>query len=260
MQDLNVTLIQAGLAWEDPESNRRQLGDILQSLAPTDLVVLPEMFTTGFSIASTAKAEAMDGPTVKWMRDQAKSGEFVLTGSVKIIEDEHCYNRLIWVWPDGRLAHYDKRHLFRMAGEHERYTAGTDRVIIDYLGWKILPQVCYDLRFPVFSRNRDDYDLVIYVANWPAARRSAWNHLLPARAIENLSYCIGVNRVGRDGNDIDYAGDSAVVDFRGDYLVNMGHHASTGSATLVAAELHRFREKFPAHRDADTFELGKDSL
>lgn len=255
MQDLNVTLIQAGLVWEDPESNRRALGAELDELAPTDLVVLPEMFTTGFSIASTAAAESMDGPTVEWMRDQARLGEFVLTGSVKIVDGEDFYNRLIWAWPDGRIAWYDKRHLFRMAGEHERYTAGSDRVVIDYLGWRILPQVCYDLRFPVFSRNRDDYDLVIYVANWPAARRSAWNHLLPARAIENLSYCVGVNRVGHDGNDIEYAGDSVVVDYRGEYLVNLGNRASTGATTLAAAELHRFREKFPAHHDADSFEL-----
>ncbi len=255
MRDLTVTAVQCGLEWERPEANRDALGRVLSGLTGTDLVVLPEMFTTGFSIASTAAAETMAGPTVQWLREQAGAGGRAVAGSVKIVEDGHCYNRLLFVTPDGGITVYDKRHLFRMAAEHERYSAGRERVVVTLAGWRLLLQVCYDLRFPVFSRNRDDYDAVIYVANWPAARRGAWRRLLPARAIENLAYCIGVNRVGRDGNGIDYAGDSVILDYVGDELAAAGAAATTISATLSAERLARFRRKFPAHLDADGFRL-----
>ncbi|MEO0997253.1 MAG: amidohydrolase [Pseudomonadota bacterium] len=255
MRDLTVTAVQCGLEWECPEANRDALGRVLADIAGTDLVVLPEMFTTGFSIASTAAAETMAGPTVRWLRERASAGGHAVVGSVKIVEDDRCYNRLLFVTPDGEITAYDKRHLFRMAGEHERYQAGRGRVVVNLAGWRLLLQVCYDLRFPVFSRNRDDYDAVIYVANWPAARRSAWQRLLPARAIENLAYCIGVNRVGQDGNGIDYAGDSVILDYIGDELAAAGAAATTISATLSAGGLARFRRKFPAHLDADEFRI-----
>ena len=255
MQDLSVTIVQADLAWEDPDANRTKLSGELARCASSDVVVLPEMFTTGFSVASVNGAETMDGPTIDWMRRESERHDIALTGSVKIRADGNFYNRMLWATPDGSITGYDKRHLFRMAGEQKRYRAGASRVIVGYRGWRLLLQVCYDLRFPVFSRSRNDYDVVIYVANWPAARRGAWTRLLPARAIENLAYCVGVNRTGRDGNEIDYAGDSAILDFKGEALVILGDVPESASAVLSAGALARFREKFPAHLDADAFEI-----
>ncbi len=255
MQNLQLGLIQDALVWEDPEANRAQLERTLAQIGSPDVVVLPEMFTTGFSTASTAKAESMDGASVAWMRDCSKRFGFALTGSIKIAEGERCVNRMIWMQPDGHFQYYDKRHLFRMAGEHERYSAGNQRVIVNFKGWRILLQVCYDLRFPVFSRNRDDYDLALYVANWPAARREPWCKLLPARAIENLAFVAGVNRIGTDGNGIDYAGDSQAFDFKGESLANLMRSPAFVNIELDGQALLDFRKKFPAHLDADAFEL-----
>jgi len=224
---------------------------------PTDLIVLPEMFTTGFSMDAAALAEPMDGPTVEWMRAQAAAHDAVLTGSVIIREGSTFHNRLLWVRPDGSLNYYDKRHLFTLAGEQHVYTAGQSRLVEEWRGWRICPLVCYDLRFPVWSRNQalQPYDLLLYLANWPAVRRNAWNCLLRARAIENVSYTLGVNRIGHDGHGQEYAGDSALIDMRGDYLLQAGNLQSCITRTLRRAELEDFRSKFTALQDADDFEL-----
>ena len=264
MQDLRISLVQGDTVWHDPAANRAMYGDLIAPLAGnTDLVLLPETFTSGFSNEALASAEDMQGPTVAWMRDQAVRLGAVVTGSVQIREGEGVYNRLLWATPDGGLRHYDKRHLFRMAKEHERYAAGRDAITVELKGWRVRPLVCYDLRFPVFIRNRFgaeapgrfDYDLLLFVANWPAARRHAWQTLLRARAIENLSYVAGLNRVGTDGNGHAYSGDSAVNDFLGLPLVELDGRAQVVTSTLSAAALAAHREKFPAQLDADRFEL-----
>lgn len=260
MSTLNVTLVQADLAWHDPQSNRRRLQERLAALAgATDLIVLPEMFTTGFTMEAESVAEVADGPSVAWLRAQAAQLGAAITGSIATKDGDSYYNRLIWVRPDGTHESYDKRHLFRMAHEHDHYSAGTGRPIIALKGWKILPLVCYDLRFPVWSRNQiggeAGYDVLLYVANWPARRRHAWQTLLQARAIENLSYCIGVNRVGRDGAGIDYAGDSAAIDYLGQPMTAPSQQEFVATATLDKAALDTFRARFPAHLDADRFRL-----
>jgi predicted amidohydrolase len=264
MDDLRISLVQGDTLWHDPEGNRRRYAETMAPLAGrSDLVILPETFTSGFSNDALMRAEGMDGPTVAWMREQSERLGAAVTGSVQIRDGEGVYNRLLWATPDGGLEQYDKRHLFRMAGEHQRYAAGRDRLAVEWRGWRICPLVCYDLRFPVFIRNRYgrerstgfDYDLLLFVANWPAPRRHAWRTLLQARAIENLCYVAAVNRVGRDGNDLDYAGDSAVIDMRGQALLELGPQAQVATAVVSAAELQRHREQFPAQLDADEFEL-----
>lgn len=260
---LRVSLVQAATAWHDPAANRALYGGLVAPLAgTTDLVVLPETFTSGFSNDAVEHAEAMDGPGVAWLCELAASTAAVVTGSVVIREGDRVLNRLLWVRPDGTIDHYDKRHLFRMADEHLRYGAGRERLVVDLLGWRVCPLVCYDLRFPVFSRNRWDadsdrfeYDLLLFVANWPAPRRHAWRTLLAARAIENLSYVAGVNRVGQDGNGIDYAGDSVVHDMLGRPLAEFGPQPQVATVTLEAAPLAAHRARFPAQLDADRFEL-----
>ena len=257
MQDLNVTLVQADLVWEDPVANRRRIEQQLVPLrGQTDLIVLPEMFTTGFTMKPEKNAEP-EGPTLQWMREQAEHAQATLTGSVAVSSDGHYFNRLYWVQPDGVVHTYDKRHLFRMAGEQDHYTAGEAPLLVEWRGWRICPLVCYDLRFPVWSRRRPglEYDLLVYVANWPKVRRHPWQVLLKARAIENLSYCIGVNRYGVDGLGYEHSGDSAVLDFKGLPLLEAPEQAWLGSVTLDHAALHEFRRKFPAHLDADGFSL-----
>ena len=265
MQDqLTISLVQGNTRWHDPQANREYYGDLLKrETAKTDIFILPETFTSGFSNQAIADAETMQGQTLAWMLEKAREHDAVVTGSVQIRENSKVFNRLIWAKPDGEFKHYDKRHLFRMANEHQRYAAGAERLVIDYKGWRICPLVCYDLRFPVFSRNRFnhdaenrfDYDVLLYVANWPAARRHAWNSLLPARAIENLAYVAGVNRVGLDGNSIDYSGDSVLLDYLGQAMVTGGMNDEVMTGALSATELTAFREKFPAYLDADTFEI-----
>jgi predicted amidohydrolase len=253
---LRVTLVQTGLAWQDPATNRHHLAAHFRGLAGhTDLVVLPEMFSTGFSMDATALAEDMDGPTVGWMREEAAALGCVVTGSLIVREAGLCHNRLVWARPDGTVEHYDKRHLFRVAGEHDHYAAGARRLVVDLKGWRVCPMVCYDLRFPVWSRNRDDYDLLLYVANWPQRRANAWSTLLRARAIENLSYVMGVNRIGKDGNGVTYAGDSVVLDFLGQPLSSEGGGDRVETAVLDLESLQSYRVSFPAHLDADRFEL-----
>jgi len=258
MNDLTISMVQANLHWQDAAANRATLDRCLSQISiPTDLIVLPEMFTTGFSMDAAALAETMNGPTVAWLRQHAAIHQAVVTGSLIIKENGQYFNRLLWVRPDGSLSHYDKRHLFTMAGEQHTYTAGSTQLIEEWRGWRICPLVCYDLRFPVWSRNQaaQPYDLLLYVANWPAVRRNAWITLLRARAIENLSYVLGVNRVGQDGLGHEYAGDSALLDMRGDYLLQAGNLHSCITRTLRWEDLEDFRTKFPALNDADSFTL-----
>ena len=258
MPDLTVSFVQTKLHWQDAAANRATLDVALARLAgPTDLIVLPEMFTTGFSMAAEDLAEPMDGPTVAWLRAHAAAHNAVVTGSVIIEENGSYYNRLLWVRPDGSLSQYDKRHLFTLAGEQHTYAPGQTRLMEEWRGWRICPLVCYDLRFPVWSRNQptDSYDLVLYVANWPAVRRQAWITLLRARAIENVACALGVNRIGQDGLGHDYAGDSALIDAKGNYLVEAGGQGGIFTHTLSRAELKEFRSKFGALNDGDAFEL-----
>lgn len=258
---LSVSLIQTDLCWQAPEDNRAQLQPQLAALAGnTDLAVLPEMFATGFSMAPEVAAETEQGETLAWLRQQAQTLNIAICGSLAIAiegQDKVEYvNRFYFVTPDGALESYDKRHLFRMGGEHNHYRPGVERKVIHYRGWRILPQICYDLRFPVFARNRNDYDLAIYVANWPEVRRLPWRTLLQARAIENQCFVAGVNRVGRDGMELDYCGDSMLIDFKGLPQIDREPGvAFTATTTLSLDELSAFREKFPAWQDSDAFEL-----
>jgi len=256
VRDLTVSLLQSPIAWLDPAANRAHFGALIAECGTgVDLVVLPEMFSTGFTMTPESCAEPMDGPTVAWMRETAARCRTTLCGSLVIRDGERYRNRLLWAAPDGTLHWYDKRHLFRMAGEHHHYSAGSERLLVTLGGWRICPLVCYDLRFPVWSRGANQFDLQIFVANWPAARRSAWCALLPARAVENQCYAVGVNRVGEDGNGVAYCGDSLVAGPLGNLVADLGSAESTATVTLDGAALERYREKFPAWRDADAFRL-----
>ena len=257
MRDLKISLVQCMLHWEDAVANLEMFGRHLSPLqGDSDLIVLPEMFNTGFSMQSEKLAETMDGRTVTWMKEQAVRSGAAIYGSAIITEAGQYFNRGLFVRPNGSVTTYDKRHLFRMAREHKHFSGGRERVVVNYNGWRILLQVCYDLRFPVFSRNRNDHDLMLYVANWPEARRYPWSQLLIARAIENLSFVIGVNRVGMDGNGTHYSGDSVVIDAKGAVIASaQPSKEAMINATLDHAELIAFREKFPSHLDSDEFEL-----
>lgn len=256
MRDLKVALVQSMLHWEDAAANRAMFAEKLLALKGiTDLVVLPEMFTTGFSMRTAELAEPMDGDTVIWMKEQARELDAAIYGSVIIAEGGKCYNRGLFVVPDGTVITYDKRHLFRMAEEFQHYTPGGQRVVVEWRGWRLLLQICYDLRFPVFARNRGDYDALLYVANWPELRRYPWSQLLIARAIENQSYVIGVNRVGMDGKGHHYTGDSASVDPRGDADVMKASREHVLHTVLHREALDDFRAKFPVADDADAFSL-----
>lgn len=255
---LRVSLLQQPLVWHDPEANRAQFERLLEPLAgQTDLVVLPETFTTGFTMAVERLAEATPGPTSAWLLEWAARLDAAITGSVITLDDGHYYNRLLWASPTGELRHYDKRHLFRMGREHQHFTAGRTAWSVPWRGFRVCPLVCYDLRFPVFSRRRAelDYELLIYVANWPAPRVDAWQQLLRARAIENQAYVIGVNRVGPDGQGVTYPGRSAAIDFLGRPLIEGAAAPAVMQAELDAAALQAFRQRFPAHLDADRFTL-----
>lgn len=259
MTQLRVTLVQQPLAWGDPAANRERFATLLAPLAGrTDLIVLPETFTTGFSMEVERLAESAGGPTGEWLERLAGELDAAITGSVITAEGGRYFNRLLWAQPGAAgLRHYDKRHLFRMGREHRHFTPGTSAWTVSWRGFQVCPLVCYDLRFPVFSRRRDglDYELLLYVANWPAARAYAWRQLLRARAIENQAYVVGVNRVGPDGRGIAYPGESAAIDYLGQPLAEAGAEPALLTVALDAAALHAFREKFPAHLDADRFTL-----
>ena len=267
MDDLRVSLVQDDTVWHDAAANRALYGARVRALrGQADLVVLPETFTSGFSNDAIGRAETMEGESVAWLRALAAEIGAVVTGSMVLREGDRVFNRLLWARSDGSLEYYDKRHLFRMAGEHHRYADGRRKLLVELKGWRVCPLVCYDLRFPVWSRNRFDpaagrfdYDLLLYVANWPSARRYAWQTLLRARAMENLACVVGVNRVGTDGNQLHYAGDSAALDSLGQPLVELGAQPQSVTVTLSAAALAAHRERFPAQLDADAFDLRVDS-
>jgi omega-amidase len=294
MSDLNITLIQNELHWEDKARNLAHSAQLIHAVKETtDIIVLPEMFSTGFSMQPEKFAEDMNGETVKWMQQQAKEKNAVVTGSI-IIEEKNSlhtssvpqsgtpspkekengsayFNRLIWAQPDGNIFHYDKRHLFGLSNEHEHYSAGNKKLLVEWKGWKICPLICYDLRFPVWCRNRQqlgkpalplskgelegDYDLLLFVANWPERRNTAWKTLLQARAIENQSYVAGVNRIGNDGNEIYHSGDSSLIDPMGDVVFTQAALPFVKTFTLTKERLNFVREKLPFLNDADTFDI-----
>lgn len=256
LPNLNIALVQTTLAWHDCQANHAHFEELLEQAHGADLVIIPEMFTTGFSMESERLAEPENGETSAWLLNQARRLNALVTGSVIIrAADGSHRNRLLWARPDGELLHYDKRHLFRMAGEHEHYSPGERQVQFELKGWRIRPLICYDLRFPVWSRDAQDTDLLLYTANWPGARRQHWNRLLPARAIENLCYVAAVNRIGIDGKGLAYTGDSQVLDFQGESLLNIGEADGVFQVSLSAESLSAYRGKFPAYLDADTFEI-----
>ncbi len=255
MNDLTLALVQTALHWEDRTANLSDFDALLPAAQGADVVILPEMFTTGFSMAPERLWEAAGGPTGDWLLAHARTLDAAVTGSVIVRDDHGRYvNRLYWAQPDGTLLHYDKRHLFRMAGEHEHYAAGTEQLALTWRGWRIRPLICYDLRFPVWSR-ASDTDLLLYVANWPAPRRLHWLRLLAARGIENLCYSVGVNRIGDDGHGVPHSGDSVVCDFQGDTLLDAEGEEGVFHTTLSASALQHYRARFPAWRDADRFTI-----
>lgn len=289
MSTLTITTIQTDLQWEDKTANLRSLEEKILSIpVNTELVVLPEMFSTGFSMRPEILAERMDGPTLAWMRSVAARKKIILTGSIIIEEEGNYFNRLIWMLPNGQYGYYDKRHRFAYAGENQHYTAGHKRLVASVKGWKILPLVCYDLRFPVWSRQTPapgqpahpedsasspaatpepgqpapagnpaplEYDILLYVANWPERRSLAWKTLLQARAIENQSYVVGVNRVGNDGNNIYHSGDSMIVDPLGEILYHGAAKEDIFTLTLRKENLTEIRQRFPFWEDADNFSI-----
>lgn len=256
MPALNITVIQTALRWHDAAGNRKKFTGMIENLkGPTDLIVLPEMFTTGFSMHAPELAETMDGDSVAWMRDMASSSGAAVCGSLIIADNDNYFSRFICARPDGELYCYDKRHLFRLADEQNHYAPGSRLLTFEFEGWRVCPLVCYDLRFPVWSRNRGHYDLLLYVANWPDRRHHAWETLLRARAIENLAYVVGVNVTGTDGNDITYSGGSSIIDYRGEDLVKLGDQDEAASANLDFEKLIAFRERFAFLMDADDFTI-----
>jgi predicted amidohydrolase len=252
---ISVSIIQSDIIWEDKISNLKNYQSKINQIKSTDLIILPEMFTTGFSMNPKNISETMNGETVQWMKDNASKMNSAVCGSIIIEEDDKYFNRFIWVNPDGSIHHYDKKHLFSFAGEDKNYTAGNEKIIIEYKGWKICPLVCYDLRFPVWSRNSEDYDLLIYVANWPTKRKLAWKSLLVARAIENQCYVIGVNRVGKDENNHYYSGESSLVNALGETLYINSHVEETFSTVITKYELNKVRNQLPFLNDKDNFKI-----
>jgi predicted amidohydrolase len=256
LNHLECLLVQAQLFWADAAANRRQLESIARERgAGCDLIVFPETFTSGFLGDAEAEPESMQGATVAWMQSLAAELGSVLCGSVAIATGQGRVNRFLWVQPDGGLHYYDKRHLFSFGGEDTRYLAGHERKVFHYRGWRICPQVCYDLRFPAWCRNRDDYDLLIFVANWPQPRTPAWSALLRARAIENQCYVIGVNRSGRDPRGLEYIGGSAVYDPLGEVVLDLGVKACSRTAGIELDTVNATRRQLPFQQDADDFTL-----
>ena len=253
---MKIALFQSCLSWEDPTRNRSHFEEKINVLAEDiDLIVLPEMFTSGFTMNPEKVAETMQGETVIWLKYMAKARNCAITGSLVIEENDNYYNRLVFVFPTGEIQTYDKRHLFTLAGENKAYTGGKDKLIVEYKGFRICPLVCYDLRFPVFSRNVEEYDVLIYVANWPKPRINAWDILLKARAVENMCYTIGVNRVGFDGNNHEYVGHSQAVDFLGDYLIEPQEKEGVFIVKLDKEKLLETRSKLSFLDDRDDFKI-----
>jgi omega-amidase len=253
---MKIALIQSSLFWENPTANRNHFEEKINAIAETiDLIVLPEMFTTGFTMNPNNGAETMQGETILWLQSLAKAKNSAITGSLVIKENNNFYNRLVFVFPSGEIQYYDKRHLFTLVGEDKVYTSGKEKLIVEYLGWKICPLVCYDLRFPVFARNVEDYDLLIYVANWPKQRIKAWDILLKARSVENMCYTIGVNRIGFDNNNFEHVGHSQAIDFLGNYVLEPQETEGVFIAELNKEKLLETRKKLGFLNDKDSFEL-----
>jgi omega-amidase len=256
MNDLKISLVQTALHWENAEANLEMLTKKIAHLqGKTDLIILPEMFTTGFSMNVEKLAENMDGNALQWMKNQTKKLDSVITGSLIIKEGKSFYNRLIWMRPDGTYDQCDKRHLFTLAKEHHSFTAGTEKLIVELKGWKICPLVCYDLRFPVWSRNVEEYDILIYTANFPAKRKYAWQQLLKARAIENQCYVLAVNIVGEDGNGFAYAGNSAVINPMGRVEEEIENVEGIINQSISKEEVDKVRRKLPFLNDRDDFNI-----
>jgi omega-amidase len=253
---MKVASIQSSLFWENPTANRNLFEQKINAITEkVDLIVLPEMFTTGFTMNPNNLAETMQGETILWLQSLAKSKNSAITGSLVIKENDNFYNRLVFVFPSGEIQLYDKRHLFTLAGEDKVYTSGKGKLIVEYLGWKICPLVCYDLRFPVFARNVEDYDLLIYVANWPKPRVNAWDILLKARSVENMCYTIGVNRIGFDNNNFEHVGHSQALDFLGNYVLEPQETEGVFIVELNKEKLLETRKKLGFLNDKDSFEL-----
>lgn len=254
MQDLTITLIQTELIWEDIPANLAMFdGKIDRISEKTDIIILPEMFTTGFTMNVEKAAESMNGSAVAWLIAKAGQKQTHMMGSVIIKDDNKYFNRLVWAKPDGEILTYDKKHLFRMAGEHKVFSAGNSHLTVEVNGWKLRTFICYDLRFPVWSRNIGNvYDVAIYTANWPARRAHHWKLLLPARAVENQCYVIGVNRMGKDGNNCTYSGDSSIVDPVGNIIHQQADVSCIYTTKLEYEKIKEFRETFAAWRDADS--------
>ena len=253
---MKIALIQTELSWENPNENKALLQEKINAISQyVDLIVLPEMFTSGFTMNPQNVAQTMQGEAISWLKETAKNKNCAITGSLVIEENGNYFNRLVFVFPNGEIQTYDKRHLFTLAGEDKVYTAGEEKLIVEYKGFKICPLICYDLRFPVFARNVEDYDVLIYVANWPKPRVNAWDILLKARAVENMSYVIGVNRVGLDDNNHEYIGHSQAVDFLGNYLQEPQEIEGVFIVELDKNELLETREKLNFLNDRDEFKL-----
>ncbi|MFH2143999.1 MAG: amidohydrolase [Bacteroidota bacterium] len=257
IKNLKITIIQSDVAWENKALNIIHFGELVSDIqTETNLIILPEMFTTGFTMKPEKFSEELNGETVNWMKSIAKSKNTTVIGSIIISDNNEYYNRLLSVDFKGNCLFYDKRHLFRMGNEHNNYSNGSERLIVDINHWKICPLICYDLRFPVWSRNKGDYDILIYIANWPETRREIWITLLMARAIENQCYVVGVNRIGVDGNAISYSGDSIVVNPKGTIISGTKpYKESVETIELSLDELTEFRQKFPVGLDADNFKI-----
>jgi predicted amidohydrolase len=259
-RDLRVTLVQPDIIWKETTTNLSGFSELLEkSVGETDLVLLPEMFATGFCTDPLSVAEHMDGITVQWMKKAGRRLNAAVAGSLVIKEFDQYFNRLVYADPQGTLSWYDKRHLFRMAGEEVCFTAGSKRLVVSFRNWRLCFQICYDLRFPVWNRNRNDYDLLIFVANWPAARSDVWNTLLRARALENQCFVAGINRIGTDGNGIAYTGESMVIDPKGNVAgAIQSPKERIASFTLSLDDLEEFRAKFPVWKDWDAFTVTSD--
>lgn len=253
---MKIALIQTALSWENPIENRGLLDEKIGKVPlDIDLIVLPEMFSSGFTMNPKNVAETMEGEMVLWLKDVAKTKNCAITGSLVIEENGNYFNRLVFVFPNGEIQYYDKKHLFTLAGEDKIYTAGEDKLIVDYKGFKICPLICYDLRFPVFSRNVENYDILIYVANWPKPRINAWDILLKARAVENVSYVIGVNRIGLDDNNHEYVGHSQAIDFLGNYIVEPYKTEDIFIIELSKEKMLETRSKLAFLNDKDAFKI-----
>ena len=253
---MKIALIQTELSWENPNENKALLQEKINAISQyVDLIVLPEMFTSGFTMNPENVAQTMQGEAISWLKETAKDKDCAITGSLVIEENGNYYNRLVFVFPSGEIQSYDKRHLFTLAGENKVYTSGTEKLIVEYKGYKICPLICYDLRFPVFARNVEDYDVLIYVANWPKPRINAWDILLKARAVENMSYVIGVNRFGLDANNLEYVGHSQAIDFLGNYIQEPQETEGVFIVEFDKNEMLETRKKLAFLNDRDEFRI-----